>query len=115
MQRNEIVAVTVQNLAEFWNAATRPTEQNGLGFSIDEAQGEIAKLESFFEVLTESSRSYAVWKRLLLTCRIHGVQVHDARLVSVMKAQGMTQILTFDTGDFSRYTDIEVLHPDQFR
>jgi predicted nucleic acid-binding protein len=42
-----------------------------------------------------------------------GVQVHDARLVSVMKAYDIRQIVTFNTGDFTRYAGIEPIHPDK--
>jgi predicted nucleic acid-binding protein len=31
------------------------------------------------------------------------VQVHDARLVASMKANGVTHILTFNISDFARY------------
>jgi hypothetical protein len=40
MEREEPVAMTIQNVAEFWNAATRPAQENGLGFTIEEAQEE---------------------------------------------------------------------------
>jgi len=39
-----------------------------------------------------------------------GSKVHDARLVAAMKVHGVRKILTFDTGDFTRY-GIEAVHP----
>ena len=44
LERQEDVVVALQNVAEFWNVATRPADKNGLGFSIEEAQTEIAQL-----------------------------------------------------------------------
>lgn len=44
---DESVFITIQNVAEFWNAATRPLAHNGMGFGIERATEEIARLESF--------------------------------------------------------------------
>jgi predicted nucleic acid-binding protein len=41
MEREDPLVVTVQNIAEFWNAATRPAANDGLGFTIEEAQEEL--------------------------------------------------------------------------
>jgi hypothetical protein len=62
MKREEPLVIAVQNVAEFWNAATRPAVNNGLGFTIEEAQTELARLEDFFEILSENAASYATWK-----------------------------------------------------
>jgi predicted nucleic acid-binding protein len=85
--------------------------RNGLGFTIEEAKEEIERLESFFPILSESARSYAVWKVLLMTYGVSGAQVHDARLVAVMKTNGIAKIVTFNVQDFTRFPDIEVVHP----
>ncbi|MEI6442036.1 MAG: hypothetical protein WCO29_02610 [Nostocales cyanobacterium ELA583] len=34
-----------------------------------------------------------------------GVNVHDARLVAVILAHGLTHILTFNISDFKRYSN----------
>jgi len=44
---------------------------------------------------------------------VSGVQVHDARLVAVMKAYGIRGIVTFNPQDFTRFAEIEVIHPQQ--
>lgn len=62
--------VAIQNIAEFWNAATRPEANNGLGFSIEEAGKELATLEEFFEILHEDPASYAAWKELIVDNRV---------------------------------------------
>jgi predicted nucleic acid-binding protein len=94
MKREEALVVALQNVAEFWNAATRPAVNNGLGFTIEEAQEELTRIEGFFQVLSENTASYATWKTLLIANRVSGVQVHDARLVAVMKTYGVAQIVT---------------------
>ena len=45
------VYVTLQNIAEFWNAATRPIENNGLGYSIPFTLGEVEKIEALLTFL----------------------------------------------------------------
>jgi predicted nucleic acid-binding protein len=84
-----------------------------LGFSIEEARSELSRLEDFFEILHEDEASYDIWKDLIVANRVNGVQVHDARLVAVMMAHGIRQIVTFDMGDFRRYAAIEAIHPDK--
>jgi predicted nucleic acid-binding protein len=112
MKREEALVITLQNVAEFWNAATRPVVHNGLGFTIEEAREELTRLEGFFRILTEDAASYAAWKTLLIANRVSGVQVHDARLVAVMKTYGIARIVTFNVSDFTRFAEIEAVHPD---
>ena len=112
IKREDALVVAVQNVAEFWNVATRPTNNNGLGFTLEEAREEIAKIDSFFQILSESQASFAVWKNLVISRRVGGVQVHDARLVSVMVAESIAAIVTFNVADFARYPEIEVVHPE---
>ena len=113
MKRQETLVVALQNVAEFWNAATRPTANNGLEFTIEEAKDELTKIEGFFQILCETPESYETWKTLLIANRVMGVQVHDARLVAVMNTYGVRQIVTFNVADFARFSEIEVLHPDK--
>jgi predicted nucleic acid-binding protein len=111
----EALMVTPQIIAEYWNAATRPEEKNGLGLSHDKTREELARLESFFSVLSESVEVYQEWKRLVMSHNVSGVQVHDARLVAAMRVYNISRILTFDADDFTRYTaHIEILKPESF-
>lgn len=113
MEREEALVVSIQNIAEFWNVATRQEANNGLGFSIEETRDEVSRLEDFFEVLHEDPVSYAAWKELVIENRVSGVQVHDARLAAVMKAHDIRQIVTFNVSDFTRFAGIEPIHPDK--
>jgi predicted nucleic acid-binding protein len=113
MKREEALFIAVQNVAEFWNVATRPLALNGLGFTIEEAQAELLKLESFFEILSENAESYATWRSFLVGRRIRGVQVHDARLAAMMRVHRLTRIVTFNGSDFDRFPGIETVHPDE--
>jgi len=111
--RQERRVVAVQNLAEFWNVSTRPADKNGYGLSIDRVKRRMHWIEQLCEVVTEDSVSLRLWKDLLTTHSITGVAVHDARLVSVMLAHGISRVLTLNDRDFRRYSSIAVLTPDQ--
>lgn len=110
LANGERVCFTAQNIAEFWNVATRPADKNGIGLPVAIAQGEVAKIERLLTLLPDSPLAYAEWKRLVTRHTVQGVQVHDARLVALTAVHGVRRILTFNAGDFARY-DIEVLQP----
>jgi len=106
----ELVYFTFQNISEFWNVATRPVENNGLGFSAGLVLAEVEKIERLLTLLPETPAVYGEWKRLVVEKEVQGVSVHDAKLVAVMNVQGIARILTFNTGDFSRY-EVQAIHP----
>jgi len=109
----ERLSITPQNLVEFWAVATRPVERNGLGLSVEAADAELARLESFFPVLPETPAIYPEWRRLVVTYRVTGLRIYDARLVASMQVHGISHLLTFNGDDFRRYTEITVVHPVQ--
>ena len=106
----EPVYFTLQSISEFWNVATRPAPNNGLGFSVALVLGEIEKIERFLTLLPDSPAVYGEWKRLVVQHGVLGSKVHDAKLVATMNVHGIRRILTFNTEDFTRY-DIEAIHP----
>lgn len=106
------MVVALQNLAEFWNVSTRPIDKNGYGFSVEHTNRRLLVIEQFCEVVTEDDDSYQIWKNLLNAYALTGVSVHDARLVSVMLAHGVTEVLTLNERAFRRYAGISVLTPD---
>ena len=107
----EALSVTPQNIAEFWAVATRPVgAANGLGLTAAAAAAEIATIEQMFELAADDPEIYPIWKGLVVTHRVLGAQIYDARLVAAMLAHGIDRILTFNVADFSRY-GVTVLHP----
>jgi predicted nucleic acid-binding protein len=111
--KKETCYLTHQNLIEFWRSATRPLERNGLGMSLIEAESEIQRLENLFPILPDIPEIYPEWKRIVIEYGVMGVNVHDARLVAVMLANGITHILTFNISDFKRYGNkITPVHPN---
>jgi predicted nucleic acid-binding protein len=102
---------TSQNLAEFWNTCTRPVEQNGYGLSIEETDARASAIESTLDMLSESDAVHREWRRLVVTFRVSGAKVHDARLVAAMHVHGVSRIVTFNERDFARYASVEAMHP----
>jgi predicted nucleic acid-binding protein len=110
LSAGEPLYFTLQNISEFWNVATRPIANNGLGFSVAMTLIEVNKIEQFLAVLPESPATYGEWKRLVVKHSVHGSKVHDTKLVASMNVHGVRKILTFNTDDFTRY-DVEAVNP----
>lgn len=110
IQAGEPAHFALQNISEFWNVATRPTTNNGLGFSISDVLREVEKIEGFLTLLPDTAATYAEWKRLVVQHSVTGAKVHDARLAAIMKVHEIERILTFNVDDFTRY-GFEVLNP----
>ena len=107
------VCLATQNLVEFWNVCTRSLKRNGLGMTVVRTNAELTKLERMFTILSDSPAIYPEWRRLVTVHSVMGVQVHDTRLVAAMLVHGITHILTFNTSDFKRFSEITVVHPSE--
>ena len=100
-----------QCLGEFWNACTRPLNKNGFGLSIAEAAAQLHSIERTMEPLPEGERVYTVWRRLLLSHEVRGVQVHDAHLAAVLEVHSVSILLTLNGADFRRFPHVVAVHP----
>lgn len=110
-----LVTVAMQNIAEFWNVATRPIHaRGGHGWSLTRVEGRVRWIERRFSIVTESPAAYAIWIQLLRSLSVVGVQVHDARLAAIMMAEGIEDLLTLNPADFKRYPAIRCHTPAQF-
>ncbi len=102
--QHEELLIGTQNVAEFWNVATRPFNANGLDLP---AATVLSLLETVIEpicgVLVETDEIYAEFKRLGRQNEFRGKQAHDARLVALMCCWGIDKILTLNDRDFRRY------------
>jgi predicted nucleic acid-binding protein len=103
---------THQNIAELWNAMTRPVDRNGLGLSPSEAEREVAAIEAGMSLLADGEAIYREWRRIVTQFGILGVQVHDARLAAAMYVHRVGHILTLNVSDFSRFPGLAALHPN---
>jgi len=106
---------THQNIAELWNAMTRPVERNGLGLSVTETEREVRAIEAVMNLLPDNEAVYREWRRIVVRHSVSGVQVHDARLAATMYVHGVSHILTLNVADFSRFDGLTALHPDSVK
>jgi predicted nucleic acid-binding protein len=111
LRQNGSVFFCPQNIAEFWNVATRPADQNGLGFSFEEVLREVASIEESLTLLPDVPTIYAAWKSIVHDYKVQGVKVFDARLVAVMNVYAVESILSFNSADFKRYDRVTAIHP----
>jgi predicted nucleic-acid-binding protein len=100
-----------QVLIEFWVVATRPFDVNGLGWSAEQTRSIIEQLLDRFPIMEETSQIFSIWLNLVTENHIKGKRTHDARIVALMLASGISHVLTLNPSDFSGMPDITVVHP----
>jgi predicted nucleic acid-binding protein len=103
--------ITHQNIAELWNAMTRPLARNGLGLTVSEAEREVRAIETGMRFLPDSEAVYREWRRIVAQYGVLGVQVHDARLAAAMYVHRVDHILTLNASDFTRFSGLTAVHP----
>lgn len=111
LSRGDEVYLTAQNVIEFWSVASRPIEANGLGWSAETTHQEVQRALAQFPLLADTPAVFAHWLALVSAHRLTGRRVHDARLVAVMLAHGIGQLLTFNRDDFQAFGEIAVSDP----
>jgi predicted nucleic acid-binding protein len=100
-----------QNIAELWNAMTRPVARNGFGLTTAEAEREVRAVEAGMNFLADNEAIYREWRRIVVQHTVSGVQVYDARLAATVLVYGIRHILTLNVADFSRYRGVTAIHP----
>ena len=66
LRRGGALCYTSQNVAEFWNACTRPVDRNGYGLSAQDADHRAKFFEEKFRFLPDSAAVHEEWRRLLV-------------------------------------------------
>ncbi|MCA9189406.1 MAG: hypothetical protein R3E01_22295 [Pirellulaceae bacterium] len=106
------LGIVPQVLYEYWVVATRPTAANGLGLSVDVATASLNDWKSLFRLYRDERTVFDHWIGIVYDHRVTGRGAHDTRLVAAMRRHGLTELLTFDAGDFLRYGGITVITPE---
>jgi predicted nucleic acid-binding protein len=109
--RGESIHYVSQNLVEFWRVCTRPKPVNGLGMSVPATDHWVRVIERIFRLAPDRPEVHEEWRRIVVVNNVSGVQVHDARIVAAMRVHGLTDLLTLNVADFSRYSGINTVHP----
>ena len=111
IRQKDAVFFCAQNIAEFWNVATRPADRNGLGLSAEEALQEVSSIEKSLALLPDVPAIYSAWKQIVAAHKVQGVKVYDARLAAIMRVYAVESVLTFNSVDFERFTNVRAIHP----
>ena len=101
-----------QSLYEYWVVATRPVDVKGLGLSIRDVDSLVNELLNDFTLLRDERGIFTHWHDLVVRYSVHGKIAHDARYVAAMQRHGLTNLLTFNRRDFTRYPGISVFTPE---
>jgi len=88
-------------------------DANGFGWTTQRTATEVEQLRNKFPILPDSPQILSNWLTLVETYEGKGKNVHDARLGAVMLAHGITHLLTFNTDDFRRFSNITLMHPNE--
>ena len=111
--QSERLFVCAQILAEFWVVLTRPCNVNGCGLAFDDAVTALGKVRATFRCLAEPPDIADRWQQIISEKKVMGKPAHDARIAALMLAHGVTHLLTLNTTDFARYTDITAVTPQE--
>lgn len=110
VMNNDEPVIVPQVLYEYWAAATRPVENNGLGLSVAQADTDLTDWLGAFELLDDQGL-VPVWHDLVSTHAVRGKPAHDARLVAAMQHHGIDAIMTFNKADFAKFPMIKAMSP----
>jgi predicted nucleic acid-binding protein len=110
--RGYLPTIVPQIIYEDWVVATRPVGENGLGLSTSQADIEVSQIVDQFHLIRDDRAVFDHWRRLVVDHAVQGKNAHDTRLVAAMQRHGVTYILTFNAGHFSRFGEVVVVHPN---
>ena len=105
--------IVPQVLYEYWVVATRGLPLNGLGLTPAQARLAVDEFTTNLTLLLDERGIFANWIALVTDNSVAGKLAHDARLVAAMARHGITTIVTFNSGDFARFSGISVQEPKQ--
>lgn len=105
-----IPCITFQNLTEFWSAAGRPLEQNGMAMTANKIHQQVEQFPKIFEVLPDRSEAVEIWKSLCIKHQVKGRRGHDVRLVATALSNGVIRVLTTNLKDLDSSKKLPSLH-----
>ena len=113
LSRGDECLLTGQVLIEFWVVATRPVNVNGFGWSVAQTAATIEQLLDQFPLVEETEIVFSLWLNLVAEYRVMGKRSHDARIIAVMIAAGISHILTLNPKDFLGFSEVKIVHPQE--
>jgi len=106
-QHGAVFCYFPQNAAEFWNVCTRPaSSRGGYGLTVAQTAKRMKLIEKNFKLLPDSLGTYTIWRQMVESHHVIGVQVHDAKIAAAMKEHGVSRLLTLNVSDFKRFPSV---------
>lgn len=113
LDKTDQLIIVPQILYEFWVVCSQPIISNGYGLSTVEIVRHIEGLLRVYPLLYDNQRVSECWFELANHYEVQGKPTHDCRLVAAMMTHDVQTILTFNTQDFRRYTEIIAISPGE--
>jgi predicted nucleic acid-binding protein len=101
-----IFYIAPQTIYEFWVVATRPVVNGGLGYSPSVTRRAIRYFIEKYNLLDDNFATMDDALDLAEAEGVTGRRIHDARLVAVMRAHGIRNVLSFDS-DMDGFSGIQ--------
>jgi predicted nucleic acid-binding protein len=109
--RGEALVTCAQALRETYVVCTRPVDVGGFGLTPDGALAQLTRIARQMPAQYDPPGTLARWQELLHDYQVRGKQAHDAYYVALMRAGGITMLLTFNDSDFARYAAVTAMNP----
>ncbi len=113
LKQSDECYLAAQVLIEMWAVATRPADVNGMAWSAGRTCSEIDQLLNRSPVLEEPPQILSTWLALVTENKVLGKHTHDARLIALMQATGISHILTLNPRDFTSFSSITTVQPKE--
>jgi predicted nucleic acid-binding protein len=114
LDRGDVLFICSQVMIEYWVVVTRPADVNGLGFEPAQAEADVRDFENWFEWLSEPADIAIRWRALVNNHAVRGKRAHDARIVALMEAHGLANLLTFNAADFAGFAGVVCVSPSSY-
>ena len=101
------LCVTTQILREYLVVLTRVSVFE-TSFTVDQAIRELEAILPTLTVFGESDRSAALLRNLISRYDVRGKQIQDANIVAAMITEGVDTLVTYNPGDFKRYSEVHL-------
>ncbi|MFK0731655.1 MAG: type II toxin-antitoxin system VapC family toxin [Gloeotrichia echinulata IR180] len=104
--------ISRQTLREYLAAMTRRSDLTG-AIPVASLVADVRDFPNYFRLAEDSSQITERLLTLMETIPSGGKQVHDANIVATMLVYGIPQLLTHNTADFARFSELITVLPLQ--
>jgi predicted nucleic acid-binding protein len=99
------MSISRQVIREYLTVVTR-SQSFSTPLTSAEAVEDARQLEQLFEIADETAAVTEGLLTILDSITVGGKQIHDANIVATMQVNGISRLLTHNTGDFKRFGDL---------